>query len=54
MDPAPTTTPSAANESGDGESANARASQPASRYSSLDDAVSQISIERKCDRFGRG
>jgi hypothetical protein len=34
--------------------AKARASQPSSRYSSLFEAVSQISIERKCERFGSG
>ena len=31
-----------------------RASQPSPRYSPELDAVSQISIERKCDRFGWG
>jgi len=50
----PTTTPSAANWTGEGDAAKARASHPASRYSSLLEAVSQISIERKCDRFGFG
>jgi len=44
MEPAPTTTPSAAKLAGDGERAKVRASQPASRYSSLREAVSQISI----------
>ena len=39
---------------GDGDFANARASQPSSRYSSLFEAVSQISMERKCDRLGSG
>ena len=50
----PTTTPSAAKPAGDGDAAKARESQPASRYSSLFDAVSQISMERKCERFGCG
>ena len=54
MAPGPTTTPSAAKLAGEGDLANARASHPASRYSSLFDAVSQISMERKCERFGCG
>ena len=45
-------TPSAANARGTGAAANVRDSQPSVRYSSGFDAVSQISIERKCDRFG--
>ena len=51
---APTTTPSAAKRFGTGAAANVRASQPSARYSSAREAVSQISIERKCDRFGLG
>jgi hypothetical protein len=39
---------------GDGEATKRPLSQPASRNSSLFEAVSQISIERKCDRFGSG
>ena len=51
---APTTTPSAAKLLGTGADANARASQPSVRYSSEREAVSQISIERKCERLGLG
>ncbi|SPV07442.1 Uncharacterised protein [Burkholderia cepacia] len=50
----PSTTPSAANPGGTGACANVRVSQPSCRYWSERDAVSQISIERKCDRFGCG
>ena len=50
----PTTTPSAAKAAGGGALAKLRASQPCCRYSALFDAVSQISMERKCDRFGAG
>ena len=47
-------TPSAANAAGVGAAAKVRVSQPSCRYSSLFDAVSQISIERKCERLGCG
>ena len=50
----PTITPSAANALGGGAATNVRVSQPSCRYVSLADAVSQISIERKCDRLGSG
>ena len=50
----PIATASAAKAAGGGWRVKLRASQPCCRYSSLFEAVSQISMERKCDRFGAG
>ncbi|OAG59330.1 putative lipoprotein [Burkholderia pseudomallei] len=50
----PSTMPSAAKPGGTLACANALVSHPSRRYSFARDAVSQISIERKCDRFGCG
>jgi hypothetical protein len=50
----PTITPSAAKLRGTGLAAKVRVSQPSERYSALFDAVSQISIDLKCERFGSG
>lgn len=50
----PMMTPSAPNEAGTGRAANARVSHPSCRYWSAREAVSQISMERKCDRLGCG
>jgi hypothetical protein len=46
--------PSATYDRGGGEAVNARDSQPSARCSLLREAVSQISIERKCDRLASG
>ena len=52
--PLPKRMPSAVKRAGRGYCSNSPDSQPFSNTCSLSEAVSQISMERKCDRFGAG
>ncbi len=54
LSPLPSTISSAVSRAGSGCCSNTRESQPLSSTCSLSDAVSQISMDRKWERFGRG